>query len=100
MNNLYDTTYTPPAPILQFFVGAPETSPTHSPLEAIIDTGADITVMPKPMLIALGAPALFSAQLRSPWGELHEITTALNASAALTRFFMVFNLVNPANPVQ
>jgi hypothetical protein len=33
--------------------------------------------MPKAVLIGAGAPSLFTAQLRSPWGELHEMVIYL-----------------------
>jgi predicted aspartyl protease len=47
------------------------------PFTALIDTGADISLMPKSILLMLGAPSMYEAQLRSPWGELHSVMVYL-----------------------
>jgi len=54
-------------------MGAPETSPSAGPFTAIVDTGADMSLAPKSLLLAAQAPSLFEAQLRSPWGETHGV---------------------------
>src|SRR5258708_37347495 len=42
-----------------------------------MDTGADASLAPKSILLAIGAPSMFEAQLRSPWGELHAVVVHL-----------------------
>jgi predicted aspartyl protease len=44
---------------------------------ALIDTGADTSVVSRSVLLSLGSPSLFEAQLRSPWGELHAVVMYL-----------------------
>ena len=60
-------------PVLPVRLGAPETQPTAGPYQAQLDTGADISVMPRDILLSIQAPSLFEAQLRSPWGETHPL---------------------------
>ena len=73
----YSPEYTPPAPIIQVRFGAPEESPKVGPFQALIDTGADMTLAPKAILLDVGAPSLFEAQLSSQWGELHNTVVYL-----------------------
>lgn len=73
MSTQYSDDYSPPAPVVEVFFGVPGERPTSGPFEAMLDTGADMTVAPKAILLDLGTPSLFEAQLRSPWGELHEV---------------------------
>ena len=65
----YQSAYVPPAPVLTFQLAVPDAAPAVEPYTALIDTGADTSLAPKSVLLRLGAPALFEAQLRSPWGE-------------------------------
>ena len=45
----YSVAYTPPMPVCTLYLGAGGEEPQMGPLEAVIDTGADITII-------LGAP--------------------------------------------
>ncbi|MBN1145805.1 MAG: retroviral-like aspartic protease family protein [Anaerolineales bacterium] len=69
----YNNNYTPPMPVVEVFLAAPDATPNAGPFEAILDTGADGTVVPKEILLDLGAPSLTDARLISPWGEPHEV---------------------------
>ena len=77
MSTPYSIQYFPPAPVVSVFFGAPGEPPADGPFEAVIDTGADTTVVPKTILLDLAAPSLFEAQLRSAWGEFHQVTIYL-----------------------
>jgi predicted aspartyl protease len=69
----YSTRYYPSMPAVEAALGAPETGFSLGPLSTIIDTGADITTVPKEYLVHLGAPVVASGYLRSPWGERHMV---------------------------
>jgi predicted aspartyl protease len=73
----YSQTYVPPAAVIEIRLAAPGAARLTGPLLALIDTGADASLVPKSILLALGAPALFEAHLRSPWGELHAVVVYL-----------------------
>jgi predicted aspartyl protease len=73
----YQPAYVPPAPVLTFQLAAPDAAPAAELHTALIDTGADTCLVPKSILLRLGAPALFEAQLRSPWGEPHAVMVYL-----------------------
>jgi predicted aspartyl protease len=73
----YSQSYVPPAPVIEVWLAAPGTAGTAGPFTALIDTGADASVVPKSILLTLGAPSLFEAQLRSPWGEPHPVVVYL-----------------------
>lgn len=53
----YDTVRTPPGPVLPLRVGKPDADPPVA-LAAVVDSGADITVLPAELPAALGAPAI------------------------------------------
>jgi len=69
----YSTRYYPPMPAAEVALGTSEAGFSLGPLPTIIDTGADITVVPKEYLAYLGAQVVASAYLRSPWGERHRV---------------------------
>ena len=73
MTSPYNKNYVPPIPVVEAFFAIPEGTPNTGPFEAILDTGADGTVVPKEILLNLGAPSLNYAHLISPWGEPHEV---------------------------
>jgi len=54
-------------------LGAPGAGFSLGPLPTIVDTGADITTVPKEYLVRLGAPVVASGYLRSPWGERRRV---------------------------
>ena len=69
MSHPYLTTYYPPMPALQIWLGYPEEALTIGPLTAIVDTGADGTLVPQSLIDELGAPFVDDIRVRSHWGE-------------------------------
>jgi len=67
----------PPAAVIEIRLAAPGAVQTAGPFLALIDTGADASLVPKSILLTLGAPSMFEAHLRSPWGELHAVVMHL-----------------------
>ncbi len=65
----YSQRYAPPMPAIEVALGAPETGCSLGPLTAILDTGADISIVPREYLVQLRAPVVGGGHLRSPWGE-------------------------------
>ncbi len=64
----YDATYDPPIPVCDVTLLAPSTDHRTS-LTAILDTGADSTIIPVQHLREIGARRAFETTLRSQWGE-------------------------------
>jgi predicted aspartyl protease len=64
----YDTAYDPPMPVCDVVLTAPATG-RQVVLTAIVDTGADGTIIPVRYLHESGARRAFEARLRSQWGE-------------------------------
>ncbi len=69
----YSQRYTPPMPAIEVALGAPEAGCSLGPLTAIVDTGADISIVPREYLTQLRAPVVGAGHLRSPWGERQPI---------------------------
>lgn len=65
----YDDGYSPPAPICQVIFESARTGQSVGPLDAIMDTGADGTLVPQTYLDAIGARPVLETGLRSQWGE-------------------------------
>ncbi len=61
MNTPYSQSYVPPAAVIEIRLAAPGIAQTAGPFVALIDTGADASLVPKSILLALGAPSLFEA---------------------------------------
>jgi len=68
---LYDTTYDPPIPVCDVTLIAPAAD-RRVKLTAIVDTGADGTIVPIRYLEDIGARRAFEARLRSPLTELNK----------------------------
>jgi predicted aspartyl protease len=69
MSHRYLDTYYPAMPALEIQLGYPGESLALGPLTAIVDTGADSTLIPQSFLDELVAPFSDEARLRSHWGE-------------------------------
>jgi predicted aspartyl protease len=69
----YLSSYHPPIPTLQITLGYPDESLKLGPFVAIIDTGADGTMIPQPYIDALDAPFIDDARIRSHWGEWRNV---------------------------
>ena len=65
----YDRAYRPPMPAFEISLGLPGHNPTVGPLPAIVDTGADATLVPIAYVKQIGAPKMDRGNLRSSWGE-------------------------------
>ncbi|MGC9349891.1 MAG: retroviral-like aspartic protease family protein [Anaerolineae bacterium] len=68
----YDATYEPPLPIAEVELKATAGARTVS-LTAIIDTGADATIVPTAWLEQINARPVLEAHLRSQWGERRQV---------------------------
>ncbi len=65
----YDVAYSPPVPVCQVSFSVTRTGQSTGPLSAILDTGADGTLVPQHYLDAIGARRVMESGLRSQWGE-------------------------------
>lgn len=73
----YSADYTPPAPVLNVVLRYGDERPSFGPLEAVVDTGADATIIPESIARQLRATPLNPAQLETQWGDVHPVTIYL-----------------------
>jgi predicted aspartyl protease len=73
MSHPYLDTYYPPMPALEIQLGYPEEALTLGPLTAIVDTGADGTLVPQSLVDEIGAPLVDEVRIRSHWGEWRDL---------------------------
>jgi predicted aspartyl protease len=73
MKQAYDSRFDPPLPILAIKLSAPAEAPGDDMLTAIVDTGADGTLIPSTYLEQAGAIGVGDALLRSVLGEVREV---------------------------
>ncbi|MFZ4663409.1 MAG: retroviral-like aspartic protease family protein [Caldilineaceae bacterium] len=73
MKHPYLQTYYPPIPCLQIMLGYPAESLKLGPFDAIVDTGADGTMVPQALLDEIDAPFVDEGRIRSHWGEWRNI---------------------------
>lgn len=82
----YSHAYSPPAPILMISLAVPEEAPPIGPYPALIDTGADGTLVPSTLLEELGVPVEYVTYIRSHLGDkahsasVYTIDIVFNAS--------------------
>jgi hypothetical protein len=69
MSTPYDSTQVPVAPILSVRLSAPRETAHHQAVAALIDTGADFTLVPLRWLLAIDAPESRYAYIRGLWSE-------------------------------
>jgi predicted aspartyl protease len=67
----------PPIPAVELGLRAPDGDQSPRELSGIIDTGADITLVPLALLEAIAAPEIDEVRLRSHWGEITTVTSYL-----------------------
>lgn len=67
----------PPIPAIDLGLRAPDGDQLQGALSGIIDTGADITLVPVALLEEIAAPAIDEVRLRSHWGDITTVTTYL-----------------------
>lgn len=65
----YSSDHVPSFPVLELGLGAPEAEATLGPVEALIDTGADATLIPVAYLEQIGAEEVDRASMHSQWRE-------------------------------
>lgn len=71
----YDTEYFPAIPAFEVFLGKPGSLANVGPFKAIVDTGADTTIIPIADLIRCNAQKVEQAAiLRSQWGERRAVS--------------------------
>lgn len=73
----YDTSYFPPAPSLEIKLAVPEEAFEVGPLTALVDTGADVTIVPIRHIDPLKIQVDNRKFLRSQWGERRVVDTYL-----------------------
>jgi hypothetical protein len=73
MSTPYTTAYTPPAPVLNIRLAAPGDAPRVGPLSAVVDTGADGTLIPTEYLEQVEAVGVGDAFLHGVLGETREV---------------------------
>ncbi|MCB0191007.1 MAG: hypothetical protein KDJ65_03610 [Anaerolineae bacterium] len=74
MSHPYLHTYYPAMPSFEIYLGYPDEALGVGPLTAILDTGADSTLIPISLLNQVGAPLSDEARLRSHWGEWRTVS--------------------------
>ena len=67
----------PPAPILKIKLSPPREAAQTDSVPALIDTGADFTLVPLSWLLRIDAPEVRWAYLRGLWGEQRQATLYL-----------------------
>ena len=67
----------PSAPVLQFRLTPPQESAFTETIIALVDTGADFTLIPQDILLKINAPEMRWAYIRGLWGEQHPVTLYL-----------------------
>ncbi len=77
MKTPYSDDYTPPIPILRASFGYAGRKPMSESFEALVDTGADATIVPEEIARKLKATPLNPGQLLTQWGDAHPVTIYL-----------------------
>jgi predicted aspartyl protease len=73
MSYTYDAAFDPPAPVLSIRMAAPGETPQGDAVLALVDTGADGTLIPMSLLEQVEAIGVGDAVLRSGLGEVREV---------------------------
>lgn len=73
MNYHYSHSYFPPAPTIDITIISAAESLRVGPLEALVDSGADGTIIPINYLEEIQAPPTVEMTIRSQWGERHSV---------------------------
>ena len=75
MTTAYDTSSQPPAPFIEFEVVSPQDSTQRRLAQGLLDTGAEISVLPVEILTALQIPKASSMSVESWDGSPTLVTT-------------------------
>lgn len=65
----YNGDYVPAMPVCEIYLGAVGQAPTLGPLEAILDTGSNATIVSTRYLLQVGATPVNRERARSVWGD-------------------------------
>jgi predicted aspartyl protease len=74
MRFAYRTWPYPPAPVIPIRLGLPEQSLTLGPFDAVVDTGADLCLVPVALLSELSVPPIGYRRLCSAWGHRQPVS--------------------------
>ncbi len=77
MSSEYSFQKTPPAPILKIEITPPRKPSQAETVVALIDTGADFTLVPLSTLLKIDAPEVRWAYVRGLWSEQRPVTLYL-----------------------
>ncbi len=77
MKTVYSASYSPSAPILRVSFGYAGGRRLSESFEALVDTGADATIIPETIARELNATPLNPGQLVTQWGDTHPVTIYL-----------------------
>lgn len=77
----YDARRSPPAPVLPVRLGPPNTEPVTA-VAALVDSGADVTVLPEGLPQALGLPQVSEVTVRGVTGTARVPVYAAEVEAA------------------
>lgn len=69
MIQAYDRKRLPPIPTADIWLAVPDSYDWHGPYTAVIDSGADLTIVPLALLRQFNAPYLKGATLRTQWSQ-------------------------------
>ena len=69
----YDRQRLPPLPVLDVWLAIPDSSDWHGPYTAMVDSGADLTIVPLAFLRQLNAPYLRRATLRTQLSQRQSV---------------------------
>ena len=77
MSSPHDRGYFPPIPVLSVKFGRSGERPWLGPFEAIVDTGADTTILPDSVVEQLKITPINPGQLVTQWGDVHPVNIYL-----------------------
>jgi predicted aspartyl protease len=75
MTTAYDTSAQPPAPFIEFEVVSPQDSTQRRPAQGLLDTGAEVSVLPTEILVTLQIPKASNMSVESWDGSPTLVTT-------------------------
>lgn len=70
----YSADYAPAAPVCPVYLGAGGRDATFGPFPALVDTGADLCVVPLSLLRRIGAPSIGHGRARTIWDTSRTVT--------------------------
>lgn len=88
MIQAYLKTYYPPIPVLDILIAYPDSNKWQGKFLAIVDSGADFTIIPLAILRTVNSPIVRPAVLSSQWKDrrsvnIHEIDLQIGALVML-----------------